>query len=90
MQKLKNFFFGNEEIIDLLLSMIDEDINNRPDFNEIRNFVFYNFKCQDVDFLKNLTKYSYVTKSNTYLNFKLISNKENCKKSKLDECYEKN
>ncbi len=45
MQKLKNFFSGNEEIIDLLLSMIDEDINNRPDFNEIRNFVFYNFKC---------------------------------------------
>ena len=48
MQKLNNFFSGNREIIYLLLSMIDEDINNRPDFNEIRNFVLYNMKCPNL------------------------------------------
>ena len=44
----------------------------------------------NMTYLKSLTNYCYTTKINYYLNFKLISNKENSQKSKLDEFYEQN
>ena len=62
------------------MRMIDPVIDNRPDFCEIRDTIFYFNLSLDEKFLKDLTQFKYINEKNSYLNLQITIQPKNKKK----------